>query len=299
VAARHLRAGALHARHARAVGALHLAVGRTAVALGDVAVVAHLAARDLDDAVATAGCGHAGHAGRRADGAGLDLAARAAAVVRRRVAVVAVLARLDALVSADGRPDAHAARDAGERGILHGAGRVASVAVGLVLVVADLARVDDAVSAGAVAHAGALGRARPVRLDVAGAVAAVAGDRVAVVALLDAALVVDPVAATRRCGQRSAGSGRAGSAGRSGAADDAHAAARARGAGSAGRSGAALLVRLLDARGAAVDTNTQQREAQRDTERRTKNVFQHKRSLPARVHRGSNPLDAKLLPPAA
>src|SRR4029079_14596864 len=91
----------------------------------------------------------------------------AAAVVRRRVAVVAVLARLDALVSADGRPDAHAARDAGERGILHGAGRVAPVAVGLVLVVADLARVDDAVSAGAVAHAGALGRARPAPLPVA------------------------------------------------------------------------------------------------------------------------------------
>ena len=209
VAAADLRADALHAGDARAARALALAVARAAVALGDVAVVAHLAQGHVDDAIPAARRAHARRSRRRADPALLELAVRAATVARRRVAVVAVLTRLDALVAADRGPDAGAARYASEGGILHRAGGVAAVAVDHVAVVAHLARADHAVAAGGSPRARARRGTVPVRLDVADAVAAVTGDGVAVIAVFDAALVVDAVAAARRNGQRAARSGRA------------------------------------------------------------------------------------------
>ena len=83
VAAADLGADALHARDARAAGALDLAVARTAVALCDVAVVAHLVDGRLHDAIPAARRAHARRAGRRADPPLLEIAVRAATVARR------------------------------------------------------------------------------------------------------------------------------------------------------------------------------------------------------------------------
>src|SRR6185295_10218620 len=61
VATAHLGAGAESARHAGAARGLDGAIGGTAVAVGGVAVVAHLAGGDVDHAVAAAGGAHARH----------------------------------------------------------------------------------------------------------------------------------------------------------------------------------------------------------------------------------------------
>ena len=161
---------------------------------------------DLHDAVAAARRAHARRAGRRADPALFQLAGGAAAVARRRVAVVAVLARLDALVAADRRSARRrcpACRCSGRSWTVQVALQP-SPSVG----VARRRTPRPGRSCRRRTMNDARARARrwagPVRLDVADAVAAVAGDRVAVVALLDAALVVDAVAAARRNRQRAA-----------------------------------------------------------------------------------------------
>src|SRR5204863_488143 len=128
----------------------------------------------------------------RARGRGLpDGDPRIARLVVGQVAVAAI--------GHAGRPDQRADVTA-----LDGAGAPATIAVVGVGVVADLAGIDDAVAALERTRAGTRRGTGPVGLDVADAVAAVTGQRVAVVALLDAALIVDAVAATGRDGQRTA-----------------------------------------------------------------------------------------------
>src|SRR6185436_3904490 len=123
-------------------------------------------------------------------------ARRGAAVVRRRVHVVALLAADDLAVAARGNAPAtrHAALVAG---IDHLAVRRAAVAGRRVAVVARLARAEETVAADA-RHVADAGRARtgPPRRHLANHAAAVAGVLVAVVARL--AVVEHPVAALGR-----------------------------------------------------------------------------------------------------
>ena len=198
VAAADLRTGALHARNTDTARPLDPAIRRAAIALRDVAVVAHLTKVDVHGAVAAAGGLRAWRTGDRADVAGLEHAGLAAAVAGVGVAVVAGLARLDALVPADGRLRALHPRRAGEAERLDRAVRGAPIPVDRVAVVAHLTGVDGSVAATEHPHAGAGGRTVPVGLHATGAVAAIAAEGVAVVADLDPALVVDAVAAARR-----------------------------------------------------------------------------------------------------
>ena len=83
-------------------------------------------------------------------------------------------------------------------GVLNRAGGIAAVVIESVAVVANLARADAAVAADDLSRAGTLFRAVPVGLDLAGAVAPVAGQDVPVVTVLNAILIVLSIAAGLR-----------------------------------------------------------------------------------------------------
>jgi hypothetical protein len=149
----------------------------------------------LHDTITAPWSRFAGRSWYRTDVAALKLARGAAAVAALGIAIVAVFARLDTLVAALGIANARLAGNAFEGRVLNRAGGIAAVAVNRVSVVANLARANFAVAADDVACTFPGLGARPVLLDLADAVAAVAGEHVAIVALLDAALIVDAVAA--------------------------------------------------------------------------------------------------------
>jgi hypothetical protein len=141
--------------------------------------------------------------GFRADPTGFELTGGAAAVTRRwcRLAIIAIFARFYALVAALRNSHAGLACHAREGGVLHRTGGVASIIVDGVLVVTDFAGSDGSVTADDVLGALSLGRVlgtSPILLHVAGTVAAVTWQRVAVVASFDATLIVDAVAAAFR-----------------------------------------------------------------------------------------------------
>jgi hypothetical protein len=182
-------------RYADAARVFGLAVGRTTVAILLIAVVAHFANGRLDHAITAARSLLASSAGCRTDVTGLKLASVAAAITGLRVSVVAVLARLNALVAALGSQDAGLPRDALVARILNRAGGIAAIIVFCVAIVANFACTDIAVTADDVARTFALFGTRPILLDFADAIATVTGFGVAVVAFFDAALIVDSVAA--------------------------------------------------------------------------------------------------------
>jgi len=158
--------------------------------LCSVAVVTVFSDGEIDDAVAAVGRLGARHSGRRARPARLDVAGRVATVVRRHVAVVALLAGRQDRVAADllrllaGATGAVCALGAG-KAWLDRAVRAATVAVGGVAVVARFTGVDLAVAADPLIHARlSRRRARVAGLDLTEAGAAVTGNGVAVVAAL-------------------------------------------------------------------------------------------------------------------
>jgi len=77
--------------------------------------------------------------------------------------------------------------------------RIAAVVVRYVLVVADFARADLSISANNFSRTGTCGRTVPVGFHFAGTVTAVARQRVAIIALLAAGLIVDAIAAAFGC----------------------------------------------------------------------------------------------------
>jgi len=79
--------------------------------------------------------------------------------------------------------------------VLYRAGGIATIVVEGIAVVAHFTGTDETVAADDLARAFASRRTCPVGLDFADAVATIAGQNVAVIALLDAALIVDAVAA--------------------------------------------------------------------------------------------------------
>jgi hypothetical protein len=126
----------------------------------------------------------------------LELASAAATVSALCVAVVAILARFNALVAARGCELAGLSGRACIPGVLHRAVGVTAIVVLGVAIVANLARADGAVAANDISRTGAGFGTGPVGFDLANTVAAITGKSVPVVALLDAVLVVDSVAAS-------------------------------------------------------------------------------------------------------
>ena len=198
VPASDLRTGAPQPRNTNTPRPLDPAIPRAPIPLRHIPVVAQLTKVDVHGAIAAAGGLRACRTGDRADPAGFERAGLAAAVAGVRVAVVAHLARFDALVPTDGRLRALHPGSTGEAERLYRAVRGAPIPVDRVAVVAHLTGVDASVSATEHPHARAGGRTGPVGLHATGAVAAIAAEGVAVVADLDSALVVDAVATARR-----------------------------------------------------------------------------------------------------
>ena len=163
-----------------------------------VAVVAHFANRDLDNSVTTSRGRLAGGARRRTHPTAFELAAAAAAIAILGVAVVAVLARFDALVATLGDAVAGLSGVTMIGRVLNRAGGIATIVVESVAVVANLARADGAVATNDLARTSPRGGTIPVRFDLACAVAPVAGQDVAVVTLLNSILIVLSVAACLR-----------------------------------------------------------------------------------------------------
>jgi hypothetical protein len=138
----------------------------------------------------------AGSAWYRADPTGFELTSAAAAVFTVGVAVVAVFARFDALVATLGHEDARCSGGITfVAGVLNRAGGIAAVVVESVTVVANLARANAAVATNDLSLAGPLAGTFPIGLYLANAIAPVARQRVPVVTLLDAILIVLSVAA--------------------------------------------------------------------------------------------------------
>ena len=175
---------------------LGLAVRRTTVVVLLVAVVAHFAQRKLDDSIAAVRSLLAGRARYQADPPGFELTSAAAAIVAEGIAVVALLARFDAPVATLGNQGAGLSGDTLVAGVLNRAGGIAAVVVEGVAVIANLARADDFVAADDQSVAGPRGGTLPVGLDLANAIATIAGKHVPVVAFLG--WLVDPIAAARR-----------------------------------------------------------------------------------------------------
>jgi len=182
-------------RNANTTRALGFAVGGTTVSVLLVAVIARFAIGRLDDAVTATRSGFAWRAGRWTSEAAFQLTTATAAVAGLRVAVVAILAGFNALVATLGSADAGLSSCALKGRILYRAGGIATIVVEGIAVVAHFTGTDETVAADDLARAFASLGTCPVGLDFADAVATIAGQYVAVIALLDAALIVDAVAA--------------------------------------------------------------------------------------------------------
>src|ERR1039457_986474 len=169
-------------RNANTTRALGFAVGGTTVSVLLVAVTA-------------TGSGFAWRAGRWTNEAAFQLTTATAAVAGLRVSVVAILAGFNALVATLGSADAGLSSCALKGRVLYRAGGIATIVVEGIAVVANFTGADETIAADDLARAFARRRTSPVGLDFADAVATIAGQYVAVIALLDAALIVDAVAA--------------------------------------------------------------------------------------------------------
>ena len=183
---------------ADAAWVLGLAVSGTAIAIFLVAVVAYLVNGRLDDAITAAWGFLAGRTRCRTDVAGLELARVAAAIASVRVAIVAIFARFNALVATLGSKLAGLSSHALVARVLNRTGGIAPVIVFGVAVIAHLALADFTVAADDISGAFSFFGAGPVLLYFADAVATITGQYVAVIALFNAALIIDTVAAALR-----------------------------------------------------------------------------------------------------
>src|ERR1019366_3470282 len=166
----------------------------TTVVRSGVTVVARLAHDVANDAVSAELLQLAGLTGGRADVAGFELAVRGAPITRLRVAIVAILAGIDGRIRTEDHGDRALAAGglAGVAGFDRAAVRAAAVAGLGIPVVARLTRANHAIAAydgrdadlPRQARIQSRRRAFAVRFKLATSVAAIAGNQVAVVALL-------------------------------------------------------------------------------------------------------------------
>jgi hypothetical protein len=191
------RAGAQLARCARAAHSLGLTIGRATVAILLVAIIADFVVGSLHNAVPATRGRFARRAWDRADESALKLAVAVATVIVRSIAVVAIFAWFDALVSTLGDADTGQSRGGAlVRGVLNCTGGIAAVVVLGIAVVAHLACPNDPVTANNILRTFTLFGTGPVVFYLAVAIAAVAGHYIAVVAFLNTILIVDTVTAT-------------------------------------------------------------------------------------------------------